>query len=195
MASSQRVQLEVGQVDVIGRHTTRSSSRVAYEAFYRANRTRAIALAAALCGNRWAAEEMAHDAFVSAWQQWDKISGYDAPELWLRRAVLHRVISRSRRAASEARALGRLASRRAGKLPELSTEDELFWRHVRDLPRRQGQAVALFYLDDLSIEQIAVVLGVSDGAVKNALHSGRQRLRERLDEGQDHAVPMEEDHR
>jgi RNA polymerase sigma-70 factor (ECF subfamily) len=157
-----------------------STARRDFEAFYLAYRPRATALAFALCGNRWAAEELAHDAFASAWQHWDKVAGYDSAEMWLRRALLHRVISRSRRAASEARALLRVAARRAAVVDPLASRDEEFWHRVRALPARQAQVIALFYLEDLSVEQVAEVLGVSSSAVKNALHSGRERLRATL---------------
>lgn len=185
MTASQRARITEGWTAVQDTTPGRVEARTAFEAFYESERSRAIALAAALCGNRWAAEELAHDAFVSAWQQWDRVGAYDAPSLWLRRAIIHRVISRARRTASEARALGRLATGRAARVPELAAEHEAFWREVRALPPRQAQAVTLFYLEDRSVEQIAIVLEVSPGAVRNALHSGRQRLRARLDQSGD----------
>jgi RNA polymerase sigma-70 factor (ECF subfamily) len=48
------------------------------------------------------------------------------------------------------------------------------------LPRRQAHAVALHYLDDLAVADVAKVLGLSEGAVKVHLHRGRQALAVRL---------------
>jgi RNA polymerase sigma-70 factor (ECF subfamily) len=47
------------------------------------------------------------------------------------------------------------------------------------LPRQQRLCIALYYIDDLSIGQIASALGISEGAVKFHLHQGRNQLRDR----------------
>jgi RNA polymerase sigma-70 factor (ECF subfamily) len=51
---------------------------------------------------------------------------------------------------------------------------------VRSLPRRQAQAVALHYLEDLPVAEIARVLGCAEGTVKAHLHHGREALGRRL---------------
>ena len=51
---------------------------------------------------------------------------------------------------------------------------------MRKLPRRQAQATVLHYVDQLSIEEIAEVMGVSPGAVKAHLHKARAHLGKRL---------------
>ncbi len=48
------------------------------------------------------------------------------------------------------------------------------------LPRRQREAVALRYLADLSVDDVAVSLGVSAGTVKQSVHRGLKTLRDRL---------------
>jgi RNA polymerase sigma-70 factor, ECF subfamily len=51
---------------------------------------------------------------------------------------------------------------------------------VRALPHRQAQAVALHYLEDLSIRQTAVVLNCAEGTVRAHLARARQTLARRL---------------
>jgi RNA polymerase sigma-70 factor (ECF subfamily) len=46
---------------------------------------------------------------------------------------------------------------------------------------RDRLIVLLYYQDDLSVEEIARVVGCRAGAVKVALHRARLRLRERLE--------------
>jgi RNA polymerase sigma factor (sigma-70 family) len=53
-------------------------------------------------------------------------------------------------------------------------------RAVNSLPPRQRSAVVLFYYVDLSVLDIAEILGTSPGTVKSALHDGRRSLAERL---------------
>lgn len=64
---------------------------------------------------------------------------------------------------------------------ELPEEFDDFWREVRKPPSRQAQVIALRYIDDLSVAEIAQVLGVAEGTVKAQLHKGRNRLRRRLE--------------
>jgi RNA polymerase sigma-70 factor, ECF subfamily len=51
-----------------------------------------------------------------------------------------------------------------------------FWAAVRELPERQRAAVALRYLDDLSVEEIAEILDVTAGTIKTSLFKARQSL-------------------
>ena len=154
------------------------------EELYRREYRSVVALGYALTGSRQAAEELAQDAFLDAHRAWDRIASYDDPAAWVRRVVANRAVSRVRRRVSEVRAVTRLAGRREdhAALPERDAE---FWRHVRDLPRRQAQAVALHYLEDRSVCDIAGVLGISEETVKVHLHRGRKALAEALGE-EDH---------
>jgi RNA polymerase sigma factor (sigma-70 family) len=58
--------------------------------------------------------------------------------------------------------------------------DDGLWRAVRALPRQQRAVVALFYYEDLSVEDVAAVLGCSTATVKVHLHRAREALRERV---------------
>jgi RNA polymerase sigma-70 factor (ECF subfamily) len=59
-------------------------------------------------------------------------------------------------------------------------EYEAFWAEVRRLPRRQAQAVALHYIYDLGVAEIASTLGCAEGTVKVHLSRGRAALGSRL---------------
>jgi RNA polymerase sigma-70 factor (ECF subfamily) len=65
-------------------------------------------------------------------------------------------------------------------LPALPAEAEEFWATVRKLPKRQAQVIALHYLDDLRITEIAEILECSPNTVKVHLHKGRKKLADRL---------------
>ena len=51
------------------------------------------------------------------------------------------------------------------------------------LPLAQREALTLFFLEDLSIAQIAEVTGVPEGTVKSRLFHAKRSLRERLSRG------------
>lgn len=150
-----------------------------FEEFYRREFAGVLALAYVLSGSRSAAEELTQDAFLAAHQRWDRISDYDDPRAWVRRICANRAVSVVRRRVSEAKALARLGARRV--LPdEMPPDDDAFWRAVRRLPRRQAQVVALHYLEDRPLADIAVVLGCAEGTVKAHLHRARRSLADDL---------------
>jgi RNA polymerase sigma-70 factor (ECF subfamily) len=159
-----------------GRAAPRGSS---FEAFARGQRRPLVAFAWSLTGDLAAAEDLAQDALQAAWQAWDKVGALDSPGAWVRRAVANRGAGHVRRAGREHRALARLAGRPARDV-EIEPADHQFWAEVRALPERQAQAVALFYLEDCSVAQIAEVLGCAPGTVKVHLHRGRMALAEAL---------------
>jgi RNA polymerase sigma-70 factor (ECF subfamily) len=51
---------------------------------------------------------------------------------------------------------------------------------IRGLPPIHRAAVHLFYREDLSVEEIASILGVPSGTVKSRLHHAREALRRQL---------------
>lgn len=151
-----------------------------FENFYRREFREVVGLAYALSGSRLGAEDLAQEAFVAAHQHWDRIGGYDKPGAWVRRVVANKAVSGFRKRAAEAKALARLAGQRHQPLAELEPEDEMFWRRVRQLPDRQAQAIALHYVEDRSVAEIAEILECSPSTAKVHLHRGRQTLAKKL---------------
>jgi RNA polymerase sigma-70 factor (ECF subfamily) len=52
---------------------------------------------------------------------------------------------------------------------------------LRALPFQQREVIALFYLADLSVQEIAATLNVADGTVKSRLNRGRTALADLLE--------------
>ena len=138
-----------------------------------------IGLAYALSGSRSAAEDLAQEAFLAAHNAWDRVSHYEKPEAWVRRVVANKSVSLFRRKVREAKALAQMKPE-SSYLPRIPAEDDEFWKAVRALPKRQSQAIALHYLEELSVAEIAEILDCAEGTVKVHLHKGRGRLADRL---------------
>lgn len=151
-----------------------------FDGFYRSEYRAVVALAAVLSGSRWAAEDLAQEAFWAAHQQWDRVGRYEHPGLWVRRVVSNKSVSFVRRRLAETRALTRLRGRRV-PIGELPAESSTVWDAVRRLPKRQAQAIALTYLEGLTVHDVATVLECSEGTVKTHLKRGRASLARRLD--------------
>jgi RNA polymerase sigma-70 factor (sigma-E family) len=158
-----------------------------FEEFYVREYPAVVGLAYALSGSRWGAEDLAQDAFMAAHRDWDRIGAYDNPGAWVRRVVANLSVSAFRRRVAEAKALARTPFGHETSLPDLAVGDPEFWAAIRALPRRQAQVVALYYLEDRSVAEVAEILDVTPGTVKRHLHDGREalgrRLREEEDEG------------
>lgn len=148
-----------------------------FAAFYRREMRSIVTLAAAIAGTS-RAEEVAQEAMLRAHQEWDRIACYEKPGAWVRRVAINLATSNRRRQRSEARALQVVGNRT--QVVATPPEVDGFWTLVRALPPRQAVAVALHYLDDLSIADIADVMDCAEGTAKAHLHKGRQTLAAQL---------------
>lgn len=153
-----------------------------FDAFYMREFPRMVAIAAAVCGSRLAAEDIAQDAFVKAHRRWRKISHYDKPGAWVRRVTINLAMSALRRTKAEATARIRLTTRSAdNRLAPAPDIDDEIWEAVAKLPSKQRASVALYYLEDASVAHIAEVLQCSESTAKVHLHRGRLALQKTLD--------------
>lgn len=150
-----------------------------FEAFYQQEYRSVLGLAYALSGSSSGAEDLTQEAFLAAHRNWDKISTYEKPEAWVRKVLANLSVSLFRKASREARALLKMG-KPDDVLPGLEAEDAEFWAAVRSLPRRQCHSLALFYLEDRSVADIAEILECSPATVKVHLHKGRNNLAKKL---------------
>jgi len=151
-----------------------------FEEFYAREFPAVVGLAFALSGSRAGSEDLAQEAFLAAHRNWDRVGTFERPDVWVRRVVSNKSMSMFRRRYAEARALSRFAMGTAATLPELTADDAEFWAAVRSLPRRQAQVIALRYLEDRTVAEIAEILGTAEGTVKKHLHDGRQAVVRKL---------------
>ncbi len=147
-----------------------------FEVFYRREYDRSVRLAYVLSGSHWGAEDLAQDAFAEAHRNWQDIGRYESPGAWVRRVIVNRSVSQYRRRMADARALLRMPAGSRVTLPDLTPMTEEVWEAVRRLPRRQAQVIALTYLDELSLQEVADVLDIAVPTVGTHLQRGRKAL-------------------
>ncbi len=77
--------------------------------------------------------------------------------------------------------------------PAVRTEMNESWRQIQQalssLPLSHRGVVVLYYIDDLSIQEISEILDIPVGTVKSRLHYSRQALRKSLDLLENRAFP------
>lgn len=154
-----------------------------FESFFKREFPRMVAVAYAISGSRWAAEELAQEACLRAYRSWDVVSRYDKPGAWLRRVTINLSNSQIRRRVSEVKALQRYMSGNIEVVDRHPVEEAEFWDQVKSLPRRQREVVVLHYIDGLETSEIADVLDISESSVRTHLQRGREALVRRVDSG------------
>jgi RNA polymerase sigma factor (sigma-70 family) len=137
-------------------------------------------VALARCGDPALAEDVAQEAFVTAWRDLDRLRDDARVGTWV--AGIARNL-----AASAARSRARRSTPpplevTAVPTPEdavLAREDrELLARALADVPEAHREALVLFYLEGESVARIADALGITEDLVKQRLSRGRRALRE-----------------
>lgn len=121
------------------------------------------------------AEEVAQDAFTELYRVWRRVHDYDQPGLWVRRVALRKAQREADRAARRTR-LERQASvlRPVDDQPAPFPDDLL--GALRTLPPRQRAVVALYYLEDRPMDEVADLVGCSPATGYVHLHQARVRL-------------------
>jgi RNA polymerase sigma-70 factor (ECF subfamily) len=147
-----------------------------FDSFYQREYRSVLALANVLVGDRSAAEDLTQEAFTSALRSWPEIG---QPDHWVRAVVSKMAMSWWRRIYAERRAKTRLYSPDGG-IAEMPSDSAAFWGEVRRLPARQSQAIALYYMEDRSTEEIGEILGCDPSTVRIHLSRGRRTLATRL---------------
>ena len=145
-----------------------------FDQFYAGTVRRVTTYLHALTGSRAEAEDAAQEAFARAWQRWDTVSGYANPEGWVRTVGYRIAVTAWRKAATRA-----AAHRRHGvpdDEPGLSPDYLAIVAALRQIPAAQRQAIVLYHLVGLSVNEISREAGVPAGTVKARLARGRQAL-------------------
>jgi RNA polymerase sigma-70 factor (ECF subfamily) len=157
-----------------------------FDGWYRAEHARMLALLTVVAGDADVARDTTAEAFTRALERWDRVAAMDSPSAWTYRVGVNLLRRRRRRAAFEQRVLRDAA----GPTPPAAVDPDV-WNVVRALPLRQRTAVALRYVCDLPVEEIASVMGVATGTVSATLTAARRRLAVELREPEEAAESLE----
>jgi RNA polymerase sigma-70 factor (ECF subfamily) len=149
-----------------------------------------FSLALRVAGDYGVAEEVAQDAFLELFRSGDALQSEDHVRFWLRRVTVHRATDALRKRSRQPEA-GAEEWLEADYAPEndeavsaavLALLEEL----LRGLPEAMRVAVVLRYQEEMSPDEIAVLLGQPVNTVKSNLQRGLQMLRRKA------AVTMKE---
>ena len=166
-----------------------NGERDAYNEIVSRYQNRLFALLLMMMRDRFGAEEVTQDTFLRAYTN---LRSYDLKRPlypWLatiavRLAInwINRTGARQQRSASDLdiTKLPTPVPSPAEALEKHQVERDL-WDHVASLPQGERTAVLMFYKQELSVSDIAGILGVTQGTIKTFLHRGRSHLRTRIE--------------
>lgn len=152
-----------------------------FRAFYERMDQRALRTARRLVGTAAVAEDLAAEALARAYARWSQVRSHPNPDAWLLRVVGNLAVDHMRR------------SRFTGPVPtteptgsDRPDDDAVLHvdlaRAVHRLSGRQQEVVVMRYLVDLSEDEVAATLGMSNGSVKTHLSRASSRLRDHMAE-------------
>jgi RNA polymerase sigma factor (sigma-70 family) len=120
------------------------------------------------------ADDCFQDTVIAALRAYPSVRSHENLAAWLR--TIARNKARDHYRARRRRAVP------AGDLPEEAapegTSPDGVWAHVRRLPPKQREAVALRYAADLPFTAVADAMGTSEEAARRNVHEGLKTLRE-----------------
>ena len=145
-----------------------------FDAFYAATSRRLVGQIFAMTGDLSEAEDAVQEAYARAWHRWPSIRDYQNPEAWVRTVACRIALNSWRKARN--RLTAQLRSGRNAELSGLSPDLVALVSALRKIPEAQRRVIVLHYLVDLSIDQIALEIGVPVGTVKARLARGRRAL-------------------
>lgn len=160
----------------VGQEPLASDDR--FEAFFRAEYPKLLALGRALAPA--AAHDLAQEALIRACRNWSAVADYDIPGAWVRRVMLRLVADHHRSLGRRERMVDRFRANSSPSMRDGTTgidvDDDQWFDAVRALPARQASVVALHYIDQLSVAEVATILEIAPGTVKSSLSRARVKL-------------------
>jgi RNA polymerase sigma-70 factor (sigma-E family) len=148
-----------------------------FTSFVVAHQARLRRVAFLMCGDWSLASDYVQDALVRTYRHWPRMCSRGEAYAYARKAVVSVVIDAKRRRSSTevpvdsvADALG------ADDAANRSADRDLLSRCLVQVPPRQRACLVLRYYDDLSVSDVAGVLGCSEGTVKSQTARGLETL-------------------
>lgn len=134
-----------------------------------------------LVKDKTAAEDICQDVFLKAYKHLDSFRGDSKLETWLYRIAVNEAKRYVR--SWTFRHLLYFAQPKSGESTDIESQvikkdgEAKVGKHVDALPFKYRQVIILHYYEELEAEDIASILGITQGAVYTRLHRARQRLK------------------
>jgi RNA polymerase sigma-70 factor (ECF subfamily) len=150
-----------------------------FDEFYAVSFGRLLGQLTAMTSDPELARDVVQEGYARAWARWGRVSRLDNPEAWVRVVAWRAAVSRWRRRRVAQASQHLVARPESTEDPDVATAVAVRAALAR-IPAPQRQALVLYELCGLSVEQVARETGVAVGTVKSRLSRGRAALGELL---------------
>ena len=136
--------------------------------------------------NRALAEELAQDAFLSAWKGIRSFRRGRPFKPWLMRILVNTVMAHRRKRTVDTTPIGESEveeesdAENPEDAAESRSEQQVLQRAIGELSPDHRQVVALRYFADMTVPEVARAAGLAEGTVKSRLFRAHQALRQQL---------------
>ena len=137
----------------------------------------AVGVARRILVDQASAEDAASEALARAYLRWGTLRGSEYRDAWVLRVTTNEALGMLRKRGRRERILRRQPLPAPAAAADVQLRDSRLAEHVRALPRRQREVVALRFFAEMSTEEVAAALGISPGSVKTHLHRAVATLR------------------
>ncbi len=156
---------------------------------------RLFRLSLKLCGHEEDAEDLVQEVFLIALRKWDQFNGDARATTWFYTIAARACKRRRRKRAGEPRTMESLSQLLPGiedQIPDVAVLQGPLDEHLRresqkavergiaSLPRHFRMPLVLKEIAELSIAEVAAILGLKEATVKTRVHRGRLLLRREL---------------
>lgn len=152
----------------------------AFEALYRLYQPSLLRFSFRLCSDDTLARDAVQDAWMLTLRSMKQVFPPHTFRARVFRAVRWRTFDHIRRCRKNA-GEELFEETIADDNPEAWATSDQLRRLIKALPAGEGEALYLFYLEDLSVAEIAAIQAVPSGTVKSRLARARGRLKQQVD--------------
>lgn len=155
-----------------------------FERIVREYQDKVFRLALSMLGERAAAEEAAQETLVRVWKGLGGFRAESSLSTWIYSITRNTCLSALRRGQTRTVSLDEAAPRREVERCEAArwyaAESPDAGQLLERLPAKYRQVAALFYMQEKSYDEVALMLGLPVGTVKTYLFRARKTLAEDL---------------
>lgn len=126
-------------------------------------------------------EDVFQDVLLVIWQKANNYRGTGSLEGWLRTLAANRCYNHLRRQNSFRQLLANFFDSQRSKFkPEKPSESAAIENALKELTAKERTVIVLYYLEEMSGEEVAVALGIRTESLHVRLHRARQKLKSLL---------------
>jgi RNA polymerase sigma-70 factor (ECF subfamily) len=123
------------------------------------------------------AEDLVQETFLSAWKHWKSFKGNSSRTTWIYRIAVNKCLSHIKKANRRTHILKEVIEHPEADHPEKNENIALLYKAINEL-QKADRLLIIMFLDELTYNEIAEVLGMRENTVAVKIHRIKKQLTE-----------------